>query len=214
MAQRLIAATRDALVETGLPFVIENVRGAASELLPHAITLRGQEYGLETERPRLFEAGGGLVLTTSRFLAPGGSALRDRCCLGGRARYDRLDRFGMRMRTPCCRGNLFAVMGDAPRRSTVAECARAMGLDHDHMPYSRMSKAIPPAYASDILGQIARHVLRVRFGLPVRSYDEALSDFPQARRELSHWLRGAGGVSSTQGLELTRRGAATPTVPN
>ena len=71
VAQRLIAATRDALVETGLPFVIENVRGAASELLPHAITLRGQEYGLETERPRLFEAGGGPGANDQSFLGAG-----------------------------------------------------------------------------------------------------------------------------------------------
>ena len=213
VAQRLIAMTRDALIEMGLPFVIENVRGAASELLPHAITLRGQEFGLETERPRLFEAGGGLELVTSSFLAPGGSALRERCCLGGRARYDRLDRFGMRMRTPCCQGNIFAVMGDAPRRSTAAECARAMGLDLDHMPYSRMAKAIPPAYASDILGQIARHVLRVRFGVPALSYDDALLDLPRARRQLSHWLRGAGGISPSRGMELTRGAAASPSVP-
>ena len=147
-------ACHRALVETGLPFIIENVRGAASELLPHAITLRGQEYGLQTERPRLFEAGGGLVLQVSSLLAPGGAGLRARSCLGGRARYDRLDRFGMRMRVPCCSGNTYAIMGDAPRRCTADECADAMGLDRGHMPFGRMAKAIPPAYASDLLGQV------------------------------------------------------------
>ena len=204
-AERLIAQTRDALVELGLPFVIENVLGASSELLSHAIVVRGQEYGLETERPRLLEAGGGLVLSHCAFLAEGGARLRARCCLGARARYDRLDRFGMRFRAPCCGGNIFAVMGDAPRRSTLEENARAMGLDVGHMPFGRMAKAIPPAYACAVVGQIVRHVLRTRFGVPALSYDEALLDMSRARRQLDHWGRGAGGVSQLAGLELVSR---------
>ena len=47
------------LEEIGLPYIIENVRGAANELSPESLTLRGQDFGLETERPRLFEAGNG-----------------------------------------------------------------------------------------------------------------------------------------------------------
>ena len=61
-AMRLIAQTRDTLEETGLPFVIENVRGASSEMRGELLLLRGQLFGLNTERPRLFEAGGGLSL--------------------------------------------------------------------------------------------------------------------------------------------------------
>lgn len=147
-APRLIAQTRDMLVELGLPFVIENVQGAVGELSDEAITLRGQDFGLETERPRLFEAGGGLKLEPSASLSAGGSKLRARCCLGSRARYAKLDAFGRRMRRPCCSGNIYPVMGSAPSRSTEGENARAMGLDPGHMPFARMAKAIPPAYAA------------------------------------------------------------------
>lgn len=48
--ERLIAEVRDALIETGLPFVIENVQGAASAMSPSAVVLRGQDYGLQVER--------------------------------------------------------------------------------------------------------------------------------------------------------------------
>ena len=64
-APRLISQTRDMLVELGLPFIIENVRGATKELSKDSLTLKGQDFGLETERPRLFEAGIGLELKPS-----------------------------------------------------------------------------------------------------------------------------------------------------
>ena len=40
-APRLIAQTRDMLEELGLPYMIENVRGATRELSPGALTLKG-----------------------------------------------------------------------------------------------------------------------------------------------------------------------------
>ena len=70
-APRLISQTRDLLRELGLPYIIENVQGASSELSSEAITLRGQDFGLETERPRLFEAGNGLEIRPSSFLTEG-----------------------------------------------------------------------------------------------------------------------------------------------
>ena len=102
------------LDELGLPYVIENVLGAASEMREHAIIIRGEDYGDQLEKPRFLEAGGGLVLSPSASLTQGGAELRERCCLGGHARYARLDKFGQRCSSPCCRGNIFAVMGDAP----------------------------------------------------------------------------------------------------
>lgn len=48
----LIEATRDALVFTGKPYVIENVEGAP---LKHTITLCGSMFGLDVRRHRLFE---------------------------------------------------------------------------------------------------------------------------------------------------------------
>ncbi|WP_327713597.1 SAM-dependent methyltransferase [Streptomyces sp. NBC_00464] len=54
----LIGPTREALEETGLPFVIENVMDAASELRSPRM-LCGAMFSLETYRHRLFEPGGG-----------------------------------------------------------------------------------------------------------------------------------------------------------
>ena len=83
------------LIDLGLPFVIENVLGARSEILPHAIVVRGQDFGLRTERPRFLESGGGFELQLDPHLARGGARLRSRCCLGERNRYGTLNKFGM-----------------------------------------------------------------------------------------------------------------------
>jgi DNA (cytosine-5)-methyltransferase 1 len=58
----LIAATRDALEQSGRPYVIENVRGAVSKLRS-PVMLCGAMFGLETYRHRYFE-------TTFPFTAP------------------------------------------------------------------------------------------------------------------------------------------------
>ena len=55
----LVAPTRSALEETGLPFIIENVMGAP---LKNPIMLCGAMFGIETYRHRLFEFGGGLTV--------------------------------------------------------------------------------------------------------------------------------------------------------
>ena len=124
--ERLIAVTRDVLEALGLPYVIENVLGARSEIRDHAIIVRGQDFGLRTERPRFLESGGGFELVLDPTLAQGGGALRRGCCLGERNRYGRLDSFKMPCRVPCCRGNIFSVMGSAPYMCTEAQEAAAM----------------------------------------------------------------------------------------
>lgn len=49
----LVGPTRDLLIETGLPYVIENVKGAP---LINPVLLEGQMFaGLNVHRPRLFE---------------------------------------------------------------------------------------------------------------------------------------------------------------
>ena len=184
VAERLIAATRDVLESLGLPYVIENVLGARSEIREHALIVRGQDFGLRTERPRFLEAGGGLDLRLDPALARGGSTLRGGCCLGERNRYGQLDLFKMPIRVPCCRGNIFSVMGGSPYRCTEAQEAAAMGLDPGHMPHSRMSKALPPAYMEYVTGQLAMHTLRVRYGVTTISYSEMVAEPERCRREL------------------------------
>ncbi|MFF3998592.1 SAM-dependent methyltransferase [Streptomyces cyaneofuscatus] len=58
----LIHPTRDAMLTTGRPYVIENVEPALSDLRD-PITLCGPMFDLAMYRHRLFETGGGLALT-------------------------------------------------------------------------------------------------------------------------------------------------------
>jgi DNA (cytosine-5)-methyltransferase 1 len=51
---KLIAPTRDLLIQTGLPYVIENVEEARDELID-PVMLCGESFELETYRHRLFE---------------------------------------------------------------------------------------------------------------------------------------------------------------
>lgn len=64
----LIGPTRAALEATGLPYVIENVRGAEAKLRA-PVMLCGAMFGLQTYRHRYFEAGGGWSLTAPEHRA-------------------------------------------------------------------------------------------------------------------------------------------------
>lgn len=57
----LLAPTREALIETGLPFVLENVMAAPLNKAT-SIVLCGGMFGLRTYRHRRFEPGGGITL--------------------------------------------------------------------------------------------------------------------------------------------------------
>jgi DNA (cytosine-5)-methyltransferase 1 len=57
----LIGPTRELLIATGKPYIIENVEEARA-WLKDPVTLCGFQFGLPSYRHRLFEAGGGLVL--------------------------------------------------------------------------------------------------------------------------------------------------------
>ena len=81
----------------------------------------------------------------------------------------------------CCHGNIFATQGKASHFGSGTEHAESMGLDAGHMDYKHLSQAIPPDYATYVIGQAAMHVLKSEFGLPVISFDEMLSDEPRAR---------------------------------
>lgn len=58
----LIGPTRDELEAIGLPYVIENVRGAIPKLRD-PVMLCGAMFGLNTYRHRYFETGGGFTFT-------------------------------------------------------------------------------------------------------------------------------------------------------
>jgi DNA (cytosine-5)-methyltransferase 1 len=63
----LVAATRAALRDTGLPYVIENVMTAPLDKV-RSVVLCADNLGLRTVRHRRFEYGGGLTLTQPRHI--------------------------------------------------------------------------------------------------------------------------------------------------
>ena len=150
------------------------------------------------------------------YLRLPGEQLRERCCLGARRRWRRLDAFGRPESRPCCPGNLFAVQGSAPWRCTAArECAAAMGVDVGHMEYERLAQAIPPAYSQLVFSQMCMRIAEARFGAPAITYDEMVARPAQARRRrlMAHWLRGAGDRPRTQ-PKAQRTASTTRRVPH
>ena len=195
----LIAETRGLLERRGMLWWMENVLGAVHEMSEGSTVLRGAWFGLHVDRGRRFETNFPVHVDAPLLR---GEELRARTCLGGRRRWLRLDPFGRPVRTACCEGNLFAVQGSNPTRSSVAENAHAMGVDPSHMRWAGLAQAIPPVYAELLVGQAAMHECWNEFGVPRMSYDDYLADPHGCSRRMSAWLRGAGEAAADAGLEL------------
>lgn len=136
-APRLIGPVERLLVATDLPYIIENVAGAAEDM-PGALTLCGSMFGLgaqgcQLQRHRLF-------LSNIPLEAP--RACRHRApaigVYGGHARLRSAKHGGRGTRDVWAGGH-------------KAAAARAMGIDW--MTLGELSEAIPPAYTRH-LGQI------------------------------------------------------------
>lgn len=124
----LLFPTRELLKTSGLPYVIENVKGAP---LRDPVVLEGQMFGLNTHRPRLFETNWPLSVPTLR-LAPGPMA---------------------KMGRPIRPGESVQVIGHF---SDVNAGREAMGIDW--MSRDELSEAIPPAYTEFIGQQLLEHL--------------------------------------------------------
>lgn len=128
----LIAETRELLKRTGLPYVIENVRGALSEMVqPYELT--GEMFGLRVHRPRLFET------SFQMMVPPRVTRQRDPVAV-----YGKLD--GRR---------LWTRKDGTERRVEVA--AEAMGVDW--MTWDELREAIPPVY-TEFVGGLLMDFLR------------------------------------------------------
>jgi hypothetical protein len=77
-----------------------------------------------------------------------------------------------------------------------------MGVDPDHMDYLGLAGAAPPAYGEYVFGQAAMREVERRFGLRAITFDEYLAHPERSQRQMSHWLRGVGGMSPDQGVEF------------
>lgn len=132
----LIGPTRDLLIASGKPWVLENVVGARRDL-PNAFILHGGMFGLRVDRPRLFESN---VL----ILTPAGA---------GRA-VDPIGVYGKHHD-----GRLLFRRADGTEQraaSSLEEAREAMG-----MPWASWrgcAEAIPPAYTEFIGQQLLRAV--------------------------------------------------------
>jgi DNA (cytosine-5)-methyltransferase 1 len=132
---RLIAAVRERLQQAGMPWVIENVVGARSEL-NNPLLLTGEMFGLRVHRPRLFESN---VLLLS---PPAVRRQADPVAVYGR-REDRRRLFTRKD-------------GSELRAASLDEAREAMG-----MPWASWNgcrEAIPPAYTRHIGEQLMRAV--------------------------------------------------------
>lgn len=132
----LIAVTRDLLLATGLPYVIENVAGARSELRsPYRLT--GEMFGLRVHRPRLFE-------TNWTMLVPWPPPRQQ----NPEAVYGKLDGRRLWTRTD----------GTELRASSSLEVASAaMGIDW--MTWDELRESIPPHY-TQFIGMQLMQVIR------------------------------------------------------
>jgi DNA (cytosine-5)-methyltransferase 1 len=130
----LIAPTRAALLETGRPYVIENVADARRELID-PVRICGTGLGLPLRRHRLFESSFPLVgvpCDHKRFSVP-------RYWTGWRPNGEH------RLST------VVQVYGNAGGKH---EWPAAMGIDW--ATYDEIAEAIPPAYAQHVGEQLAR----------------------------------------------------------
>jgi len=135
--EALIADTRELLIETGLPYVIENVAGAKRELID-PVLLCGSGFGLGVRRHRYFESN---VFLTGIPCAHGAQGTP----VG--VYGDHADRVEVLRPDGTRRGR---------KASSVEEARDAMG-----MPWASwrgLTEAIPPAYTEHIGRQVAAHV--------------------------------------------------------
>ena len=121
-ALNLIPQTRDLLKASGVPYIIENVEGAAGEL-HDPVTLCGSMFGLDVRRHRLFECSFPVPQPACRH-------------------HEQTPRF-----TPASnRANLRSTVEVGVYRIPLEVQRKAMGISW--MPLDRLSQAIPPAYST------------------------------------------------------------------
>lgn len=124
----LVDATRELLGATGLPYVIENVKGAP---LRDPQLLEGQMFGLNTHRPRLFETNWGYTAPLLRPPPP------------------RQTKMGRKTKP----GEAMQVVGNF---NGMEDAQKAMGIDW--MSRKELAQAIPPAYTQAIGEQLMAHI--------------------------------------------------------
>lgn len=134
----LIPAVRRLLEATGLPYVIENVAGARSELID-PLRLTGEMFGLRVHRPRLFETNWPLMGV------PAPPRQKDPVAVYGKNDQRRL---------------WTRADGSELRAATLEDAREAMDMPWGT--WDEIREAIPPAYTefigTQLLAQVGRAV--------------------------------------------------------
>lgn len=123
----LIAPTRDLLIASGKPWVLENVAGARASMV-NPFTLHGGMFGLRVSRPRLFDS-------SELILVPNAPAVKNPVGVYGKA-HD-----GRRLFTRADGTNQYAA-------ASLKEAQDVMGMPWADWDGCR--EAVPPAFAEFI----------------------------------------------------------------
>lgn len=137
----LLTPTKQRLSDTSVPWVIENVVGAGSEMRG-AIMLHGGMFGLRVHRPRLF-------LSNFMMLAPQAPITKEPIGV-----YDTRPRGKSHNRTRKCMAT--GKLSEMRIARTLQEAQAAMGMDWAD--WHGTKEAIPPAY-SEFIGRQALQVI-------------------------------------------------------
>lgn len=133
----LLEPTREALLSTGRPFVIEQPPGRATKRMRVDLTLCGEMFRLGVIRHRNFEIHGLEICQPVHVKHRGRVA-------------------GMR-HGRWYTGPYFAVYGDGGGKGTVAQWQEAMGIGWTDV-RRHIAEAIPPAYAEYIGREVRAHM--------------------------------------------------------
>ena len=138
----LLEPTRRLLIETGQPYVIENVQGAP---LIDPVTYSGSMFGLAVQRHRLFESSVPLVAPKCDHKTkawPNGKPIGVYHTMGDT------------VQGTCKKTGKYVVGGSTAK--TLEEGQKAMGIDW--LPWDLLREAIPPAYTRHIGEQLLEHM--------------------------------------------------------
>lgn len=142
--ERLIPLARELAEATGLPYIIENVEGAASELI-EPIRLCGSSFGLRVRRHRLFE------VNFAELIPP-------RCDHSWQDRDKVYELIVMPSRGGTRMVGSVPVHGTNQLRNMDNHFAAAVAMGIDWMTKPELNQAIPPVYTYWLGRQLMRNL--------------------------------------------------------
>ena len=197
-ADRLTSARRENLSEciyklletyrrTGQPFVVETVQGNGAFVPPEGVTctiLSGRSLGLQTHDTHRFYHPTGCPLFLDAVVRSAHKDLARRTCAGASRATRLIGPDGVRMRSPCCDGNMASFWNGGYFVHGKKQLASILDLDPEHVSSKpRYNDLLPPIQAMLAGALLGMWIASHRLGVPMVSADEARTD-----RRLGAWL--------------------------